>query len=485
MLRLTILTEGYKHTGYGHIVRCSAVARAFSELGVEIRFLLNGDKSAAELLKPFSVVLLNWIEDKERLSGFLSDSNLVLIDSYLAPEELYKFVASKIETSIYLDDFVRLNYPPGIIVNGTVGAHLSDYHLQAKHILLVGEKYAILREAFLDVQPRFTISEQIHTILITFGGSDPQNMTREILPLLTHLYPHAKKRVVVGAAFTGVEELKSLADHQTEFHFNVDAAQMRDLMCTADIAITAAGQTLNELGRTGLPSIVFKVADNQKNNIKGWLETGFISAYIDATEEWSSDNLVALLKTLEPAEVRLAYAKAGQSAMDGNGAMRIAKACLSTYYKDKIQITDAKEEDILFLFNLANDEEVRKQSFSTKPITLDEHAKWFRSVLADPHRLLYVLTVANQFMGQIRFDLSGDTAVISISISREFRGLGFAPELLALSLDRLKKQTFGQVKEVFAYVKPQNVASQRIFLKANFLPCACEKEETLKFRYRL
>lgn len=485
MIKLSIITEGYEHTGYGHVVRCSAIANAFIKCGAEVFFILNGDNSALNLLKEYTVYSINWLEDNEKLPNLLLGSDIVVVDSYLASKDIYTLIAENVKTPIYIDDFVRLNYPPGIIVNGTVGAEYLPYEKIPSQEFLLGANYVILRHSFYRLSPRSSFLNDIQTVLITFGGSDPKELTKIILPILTATYPQIKKKVIVGAAFSNVSDLEMLGDQQTEFCYNVNAEQMRELMLSSDIAISAAGQTLNELASAGLPSVVFKVAENQTNNIYGWLSVGFITSYIDATNNWSVDELLTSLNSLNKSEVRKTLSVLGQSVVDGDGAMRVARSAITSYYKTKIQIRDATEADLDFLFNLANDEEVRQQSFSTREISFDEHTAWFKSVLEDPNRLLYLFFVDKIFLGQIRFDLMVDNAVVSISVQSGFRGLGLGPELLRLALSKLKLKRGIKIKDVYAYVKDRNLASKKTFVKAGFSICDCEKGEISKYHYRL
>ena len=41
-MKLCILTEGFAYTGYGHVVRCLAIARKFSQYHISVSFFFNG-----------------------------------------------------------------------------------------------------------------------------------------------------------------------------------------------------------------------------------------------------------------------------------------------------------------------------------------------------------------------------------------------------------------------------------------------------------
>jgi len=49
---------------------------------------------------------------------------------------------------------------------------------------------------------------------------------------------------------------------------------MKRVMAASDMAISAAGQTLYELARIGVPTIATAVVKNQLNNVQGWEKWG-------------------------------------------------------------------------------------------------------------------------------------------------------------------------------------------------------------------
>lgn len=483
-MRLLILTEGFQDTGYGHVTRCMAIAQAFQARAIEVEFLVNGDENVASMLNKYSLQTFNWLQDLDRLKDILKYVQLVLIDSYKASLDLYMFIHEYVSVCVYLDDFNRLEYPSGIIMNGTVGAELIAYPKKENHIYLLGKDYVILREPFkYGLHIRRTV-EKIRSILITFGGADPLNLTTTVLSNVLDYFEEEKKIIILGAAFSHVDEVKALADKQTELYYNVDAETMKRLMQNADLAISAAGQTINELAITGLPSIIFKVADNQDNNISGWMRFGFIESYIDATRAWSSDCLIKQIEKMEDPAIRIRVSELGKKVIDGKGSERLVKKTLLLYCQKNLFITKAGEKDILPLFKLANDKIVRQNSFSVKNITLSEHVEWFNATLNNPDRRLYVFYLSEIFVGQIRFDKEDcDHLVISISLDAFFRGWGLASFMLQTAIYELKKDEFGLNMKIYAYVKDGNKSSQYAFLKAGFQKCINNENNVLKFVY--
>lgn len=481
-MRVVVLTEGYSFTGYGHIYRCMAIAQTFKENNIKVSFIVNGDDSVSELLSSYHLYLYNWLEYTDRLMDNLNEDDLLFIDSYLAPIELYERVSEKVKLSVYLDDFNRLFYPCGVIVNGTVGAEFLPYKNNELHTYLLGKDYIILRDAFKNLVSERKISSVINTVLITFGGSDPLNLTKKVLKELVSCYPGWRKLVVLGPLFSDYECIESISDDNTAIYKNINAEGMRELMMESDLAFSAAGQTINELALTGLPSVIFKVAENQTNNISGWKKIGFIDEFIDATVEWSMDNLTNAISKLNDYSVRMNISIKGMSQIDVKGTRRIMKAALRAYYNSNLNVRLAKDIDMMPLFNLANDPVVRKNSFSTKQISLDEHKGWFSQSLVNDKRRLFVIYDSENLVGQVRFDIDGESAVISISITAAYRGFGLASMILEKTLG-VFHDLDSHVSKVYAYVKNDNLPSRNSFVHAGFEDCENDEVNVLKFCY--
>jgi spore coat polysaccharide biosynthesis predicted glycosyltransferase SpsG len=104
---------------------------------------------------------------------------------------------------------------------------------------------------------------------------------------------------------------------------------MKRIMLESDIAISAGGQTLNELASVGVPTIGICMVENQLGNVKGWEKVGFLEY-----AGWNKENnfikkIKNLLKYLEDIEIRESKSKIGRKFVDGKGAKRIAKYMLA------------------------------------------------------------------------------------------------------------------------------------------------------------
>lgn len=327
-MKIFILTEGGKDIGFGHITRCISLSQAFEEKGVKSKFIINGDDSIMDLLKGQNYRIFNWIEERDRLFKIIADAEIAIVDSYLADTSLYNDLSTSIRTPVYIDDNMRIDYPRGIVVNGSIYAEEMNYAEREGVTHLLGIKYFPLRKEFWEV-PEKEIKKNIESVIVTFGGDDKRGMTTKVLKLLVENHPSLIKKVIIGKGFKDIKAIEKAKDKKTELIYYPNAASMKDVMLESDLAISVGGQTSYELARIGIPTIATAVADNQLNNIKGWQMAGFIEY-----AGWWEDS--AILKNIENCinefmniEKRLQSYRAARSLIDGNGSKLIAEFMVS------------------------------------------------------------------------------------------------------------------------------------------------------------
>ena len=162
-----------------------------------------------------------------------------------------------------------------------------------------------------------------------------------------------------------------------------------------------------------------------------------------------------------------------------------------------IKMFTAKRVDVrdcLQLWEWANDEQVMLTRLKFDPkkpfILLTDHIEWFFEQLQKDEEdlVFFIIEKDGVPIGQARFDLIGDIennrknpeVVISVSIDKAHRGLGYGADFIKFSCrefmktvpkcDNIRCQQNNKVK-IVGYIKPFNVASIRSFEKANFKNC--------------
>lgn len=135
--------------------------------------------------------------------------------------------------------------------------------------------------------------------------------------------------------------------------------------------------------------------------------------------------------------------------------------------KKCVYLRRADSDDVELFFKWANEPAVRANSFNMEPILWENHKTWFGKVLADGGTCMYVLMEDNLPVGQVRLALKDSKWQVSYSIDVSYRGRGYGKIILHLAENELARD--GHVGEtLFAEVKTDNIASQRIFVKQGY-----------------
>lgn len=465
-MKIKILTEGGKSIGYGHISRCIALYDEIQNRGNEVELIIQGDLDDIVLLKGKDFRNENWISI-DYLNRTLTNEDYVIVDSYKAQIEHYKKISSKSKKALYIDDIGRLRYPKGIIVNPALDSGFVDYSYTTNERVLTGPKYVILRSSFNGIE-RLNIRSTVGKVLVVMGGTDVREVTTSIIENICEQNQDITFDVVINAAqyerISSVNKLKNI-----NYHKDLTDKEMSHIMLSSDFAITAAGQTIYELIATQTPFIAVQVADNQENNVDSLMK--HIPSQIVLRHD--ENNFIDILKEkfLEAIafNIRKRIVDEMNGIIDGKGRMRIVDALLSVMIKrDEIYLRNVDEKDLKDVFELSNKDYVRQYSINKNKILWEEHVDWFNKVLKDKHVVFYVVTDENNsFLGQIRYKLENENAIVSISLSDKLRGKGLSKMILNQSIVKLFENK-SNINEIIAYVSESNVPSMKIFTGLKF-----------------
>ena len=195
--------------------------------------------------------------------------------------------------------------------------------------LLLGTHYAMLRREFWpwrtwtrDFPPR------PRHILVTLGGSDPNNLTGQVLQAIEQLHdPEATFVIVAGANSPHYPALAKAAATSTAcIELRHDVKDMSALMAWADVAISAGGSTCWELAFMGVPNLIVILAENQRSSALRLAAEG-VSQVLGWHEDLAPAIILEKLRTmLEDLPRWKAMAHTGRSLVDGKGAERVVAA---------------------------------------------------------------------------------------------------------------------------------------------------------------
>lgn len=472
-MKVLILTDGGKHAGFGHIARCISLYQVLNEANLESEFIINCDTSILGLLDKIKYRVFNW--HKADIFRLTRNADTVIVDSYLIDLAFCKKISRFVELPVYIDDLNRLSYPRGIVINGSIGADGIGYLHKKDVEYFLGAKYALLRNEYRHI-PEKSIKNKAKTMLITFGGSNVASLIKNTLNYLDAICPHFDKKVLIGNSLIDKEKLGKSKYKNTFFIRNSQPKMIKKLMLDCDIAISAGGQTLYELARVGVPTIGIGVAGNQKRNLIGFEEAGFIE-YIG----WHKDpklfcRLKESMAKLLHRDERAKRSKAGRSLIDGKGASRVISVinskrniinegkCMSVILR-KVQKND--RHDLLIWRNHPN---TRKMSFDAKPIKSSDHMRWFNANITNRKVGMYIAENTNgQKIGHIRFEpLNKASYQVSVNMNPVFRGMGLGHRIIENGTKSFL-QKYCRVREVVAKIMIDNIASKKAFQRAGYV----------------
>jgi RimJ/RimL family protein N-acetyltransferase len=302
-------------------------------------------------------------------------------------------------------------------------------------------------------------------VLVTLGGTDADNVTSKVIQALRKISLEGLEAiVVVGDSNPHQAELRAaLAGKGDALCLQTSVTDMADLMAWADVAVAAGGTTSWERALMGLPSLVIILADNQREIAEASERVG-IGWNLGPHQLLSvSATAGSLERLMKDAGTRARMARRGSELVDGQGAVRVVRELRDAH----IRLRPADAHDCRLIWEWANEPAVRAVSFATDPIPWDRHQQWFAAQLNDAGCAFYVAeNEAGVPIGQVRCDMNGKVAVISISLDQRFRGAGYGTKLIRKGCETLFER--GNIDTIHAFIRPGNAASFKAFERAGF-----------------
>ncbi|MBZ5722042.1 MAG: UDP-2,4-diacetamido-2,4,6-trideoxy-beta-L-altropyranose hydrolase [Acidobacteriia bacterium] len=480
---LIIRADASVAMGTGHVMRCLALAQTWQDAGGDVAYAMAESRQAiAERLQSERIKVIairatsGTAQDAQETidAALVQGADWIVVDGYQFNGEYQKQLKAAGRRVLFLDDTGHAaHYSADLVLNQNAHAHPEIYvSREGNTRLLLGSRYAMLRREFASWRDfRRKIPPVGHKVLVTMGGSDPENLTLRAIQALALIDDkELEATVVVGGSNPHLESLREAAGKpEKAIRVVSDADNMPEMMAWADVAVSAAGSTCWEMCFLGLPSILIDFAPNQTPVAKELDRLGaavHLGNVGNAAPRTIADRLQWLLASREE---RASMSQRAARLVDGRGAGRV----FSAMQIFGLHLRRVEEKDCRLLWEWINDPEVRAASFSCESIPWEQHVEWFASKLADPNAILYLATDAESVpLGHVRYQIEGAGAVVSIDLAAGFRGRGFGGMVLAMATEELFRKS--EVNTIHAYVKPDNHGSLRLFSNANFLRRGCE-----------
>lgn len=295
--KVLLRVDGNSQIGLGHIYRCIAIAEMLKE-DFECEFLLSSQSISNKIIpKEFSIKIIppNYsfeFEDKWIAENYNKHSVLIILDGYQFNSDYQKKIKASGIKSIYIDDLAKEYIYANAVINHSPSAKEKDYQKENDTKLFLGTDYAMLRQGFLQkAKLPYSTYQPIHSVLISMGGSDENNITLKIVEALLPIKQIQKINIVLGAAYQYKNTLQQLlvtSKKNSQLFSNLPEKEIIELMQLSDAAIAPCSTTCLELFAINKPVFAGFSASNQIN-----LYTYF-----------SENNLIVDLKNLQTITIK-------------------------------------------------------------------------------------------------------------------------------------------------------------------------------------
>jgi len=319
-------TRGGHKEGIGDVASSLSLAEEFRKNGHGVLFIVNNNKNTLDLIA-------------ERNFEYKIKEGLVELGECLGAEDWDITVLNQLNTAQEEALIFRKNTKILVTIEDTgESAKLADLRFNILYPIdgsFSEFKYIPLSSVFQQKHsmPKI-IKENVETILVMQGGSDTYGFTPKIMKALCGIPADINIRVILGPNFSHYRELDKVLDNAGRgFDIIKEENDLSDLMLEADLAISAAGNTLFELACLGIPAIVvcgecFEVETAARLVGEGFgINLGF--------GEPLDENIIysAVRRLMLDVNLRSQASKKGRELVDGSGAQRIVEKINRIFYQ--------------------------------------------------------------------------------------------------------------------------------------------------------
>ncbi len=256
----------------------------------------------------------------------------LIVDHYALDKTWQHILRPHYKKLMVIDDLGDREHLADLLLDQNHGSTVEKYQelVPRTCTILAGSTFALLRPEF-SLWRKYSLSRRknntsISNILVTLGGTDPDNFTGKILQklALVALNSNIEIIVVMGSTAPHLQVVQQQAASMiTSTIVKVDVSNMAEIMSNADLAVGAAGATTWERCCLGLPTIQIVTAENQRQIAEDLATNNVIKLLRDIND------LTYLMATME--KWLLPIATQTHSIVDGLGCERVVDHMIKGY----------------------------------------------------------------------------------------------------------------------------------------------------------
>ena len=268
--KIAIVVNAYDEIGTGHVYRCLSIASKL--VFHEVLFLLDSSHQLGiDIVNNYNYKYQVYHGEKDLINVLRQYSPQMVINDILDTSKEY--ITQLKEEGYFVVNFEDLGV--GTEVADVVFDALYEHDIGQSNIF-TGHKYYILKDEFY-FQPSKLITQAVNNVLITFGGTDPNNFTEKVIDSILATNYEGRVNVILGLGYDGLERLIDKYESNQSIQIYRNVSDISEFMFKADIIFTSAGRTMYEVCSLGVPTICLCQNEREMTHVFANSSNGFIN----------------------------------------------------------------------------------------------------------------------------------------------------------------------------------------------------------------
>ena len=323
--------------GVGHLMRCLIIADKLLINGSDCVFLMaQVSEDNKKLIEKRGHYVAKIKNHKEYYSLLMSHKpDWLIVDHYKLDCKFELSNRKYVNKILVIDDLADRCHDCDILLDQSPFRHKYEYFPLMDNdrvTYCLGNKYSLVRPGFIKKRRDIcSLKENIKMKygLISLGGSDPKNITMELLHAIERVdsLRHISWYVIAGVNNKNWKKIKSYClSSELNIVLRKNIENIENIMHRVDFSIGSLGMMVWERACLGLPSLSIKIADNQSSNeiMINKYKLGEVLLASDISSE-KIDEKITNLRTNY-----IEYIENGFELVDGMGVDRL----INVMYKD-------------------------------------------------------------------------------------------------------------------------------------------------------
>lgn len=292
---------------FGHLARCLTLSDIFRELyRSENVFLMRGHEDgvrralqADETIRTLPLAsppIEEWTLVLKEVEAFKPDWMIVDLPYPDLDASSFPYLRSRGVKLFFIDDFRFTDPGVDVFLNSSIlapGRVETSDHGDAHYLL--GPEYFIFDDSKTGAP--WAGKEGAFNIVLTFGGSDPVDLTREVLKaLLNEQWGGVAFRIILGPGYVAPGSIHHLVSGREDaFRVTVNPPEIIPFFQAGDFTVCAGGRTMYELVHLNRKFLPIASTDVEAEAIAEFKRRGFVHYGMTS---WRPDAFIHIMKKI-------------------------------------------------------------------------------------------------------------------------------------------------------------------------------------------